>query len=309
MGSTYNQLTHQRFFSKLFVSVIIPVFNDSNRLQTCLNALNQQTYPKDLYEIIVVDNGSIYSPTPVTNRFECVYLAFEGKKGSYAARNKGVSLAKGKVIAFTDSDCIPQPDWIERGVIHIQRNAKVGIVGGKVVFTYKNQYFPNSFELFDSISYFQQRSNIELHHFSVTANLFTYREVFNKVGLFNNELKSGGDIEWGKRVHNYGYSIIYADDAIIYHPARNSFSQLYTKIVRVTEGLQDLKKIKGEVYLKDTINDFLPPLQRVLCILLDKRVNGFRKKVEVIIIMLILKYVRVWSKIRWHTTCVQQENH
>lgn len=299
----------QRHVQQPFVSIIIPVFNDTNRLKFCLEALSKQTYPKTRYEIIVIDNGSMANPKDVVDRFDCTRLDYENRRGSYAARNKGVSLTKGEVIAFTDSDCIPQLDWIEKGVIRLQSSPGIGIVGGNVVFKFKNKKNPNSFELYDRISYFQQRSNIELHHFSITANLFTLREVFYNVGLFNDKLKSGGDIEWGKRVQNYGYSSIYAHDTIVFHPARNSLFQLTRKTMRVTEGLQELKKINNEVYLRDTIYDFLPPIQRVSRILSDKRVKGFRKKIEVIIIILILKYVKVWSKVRWHIKYIQQENY
>jgi len=96
-----------------FVSVIIPVYNDPIRLRTCLQALEEQTYPKSMYAVIVVDNGSDESIEPIVAEFSQMKTSYEPHPRSYAARNKSLSPARGEVIAFTDSDCIPAPDWIE----------------------------------------------------------------------------------------------------------------------------------------------------------------------------------------------------
>ena len=96
-----------------FVSVVIPVYNDSVRLKTCLQALEAQTYPKEVYEVIVVDNGSDESIEPVVAEFPQARASYETHPGSYAARNKGVSISRGEVLAFTDLDDILAPDWIE----------------------------------------------------------------------------------------------------------------------------------------------------------------------------------------------------
>ena len=75
--------------SKPFVSVIIPVYNDSKRLQICLNALDNQTYPKDKYEVTAIDNGSDEEVSPLVSVYRQAKAIYEAKPGSYAARNKG----------------------------------------------------------------------------------------------------------------------------------------------------------------------------------------------------------------------------
>ena len=107
--------------NKHFVSVIIPVYNDSARVKICLEALEKQTYPQNLYEVIVVDNASDEYPAikDVVCQFSQAIAAYESRPGSYAARNKGISLAKGDIIAFTDADCIPAKNWIEKGVANL----------------------------------------------------------------------------------------------------------------------------------------------------------------------------------------------
>ena len=105
--------------SNLFVSVIIPVYNDSERLKLCLEALENQTYSKDLYEVIVVDNASEEDIKSIVGQFSQAKYTYESQSGSYVARNKGISIARGEILAFTDSDCIPASDWIEKGVANL----------------------------------------------------------------------------------------------------------------------------------------------------------------------------------------------
>ena len=88
-----------------FVTVIIPFYNDLDRLRECLICVFLQTYPHDCYEVIVVDNGSDEDFSPLQNKFHDLELLYEYRPGSYAARNTGIRYSKGEVLAFTDSDC------------------------------------------------------------------------------------------------------------------------------------------------------------------------------------------------------------
>src|SRR3712207_160037 len=95
-----------------YVTVIVPVYNDAGRVGSCLAALEAQTYPRQRYEVIVVDNGSTDATPAVVQSFR-VRLLFERQvRSSYAARNAGLAEAKGVIIALTDSDCTPTPGWL-----------------------------------------------------------------------------------------------------------------------------------------------------------------------------------------------------
>ena len=96
-----------------FVSVIIPVYNDADGLDKCLHSLDAQSYPRDLFEVVVVDNDSEIKIDKIVKKYKQSVLTHERKPGSYAARNRGISLAKGEIIGFTDSDCVPSKKWIE----------------------------------------------------------------------------------------------------------------------------------------------------------------------------------------------------
>jgi glycosyltransferase involved in cell wall biosynthesis len=133
--------------------VIIPTFCDS-RLKFGLSALNKQTYPKNLYEIIVVNNDANSTiPDETKLLFKDVIFINEHKEGSYAARNTGIKHSSGCILAFTDSDCIPNTKWIEEGV-RMFSNKNIGTVGGKIdFFSERNLDYWSLIEKFDSLTY------------------------------------------------------------------------------------------------------------------------------------------------------------
>jgi glycosyltransferase involved in cell wall biosynthesis len=223
-----------------FVSVIIPVYNDAERLEKCLTALSSQTYPKHRFEVIVVDNGSADNPAKLQHTFRHVVFLQEPRPGSYGARNKGIQAAKGDILGFTDSDCIPQQDWILNGVNALRNLPDCGLAAGQVQLFFKNPKRPTATEIYESIHAFDQENMVKKYHHGATANLFTYRRVMDNVGLFNPELKSGGDVEWGKRVFAAGYKQVYAENACVLHPARYSLKDIYKKTRRVEGGLYDM---------------------------------------------------------------------
>ncbi len=97
-------------------SVVICVYNDAQRLHSCLQALTDQVGAPP-FEVIVVDDGSSDDPwnsvRPFVEGHELVltYLAHEKNKGLSAARNTGIAACRGSVISFVDSDCVPPPEW------------------------------------------------------------------------------------------------------------------------------------------------------------------------------------------------------
>ncbi|MBD2038536.1 glycosyltransferase [Leptolyngbya sp. FACHB-321] len=288
--------------SNLFVSVIIPVFNDSERLKLCLQALKQQTYPEDCYEVIVVDNNSHEDIKSVVTQFNQVLLTHESRPGSYIARNTGLTLANGAAIAFTDVDCIPDPAWIEKGVAALLSTPNVGLVAGRIDLFCKDANNPNPVELYDSIALsFPQDKFIEDGKFGVTANLFTFRRVIDAVGMFDETLMSGGDRQWGERVFAKGYEQIYADDARVRHPARDSWDDLLKRSIRIIGGKYDLMRqntTSDLEALKDLILFLKPPFRSFFRIWTDQRLHGTKQKVQFTTVMLRLRWVAIQERLR-----------
>jgi len=96
------------------ISIVIPVYNGEKYIERCIRSLLGQDYPSCAYEILVVDNNSSDNTCRLVERHPRVSLLKESEQGSYAARNLGIAHAKGEVIAFTDPDCSPLPDWLSQ---------------------------------------------------------------------------------------------------------------------------------------------------------------------------------------------------
>lgn len=289
-----------------FVSVIIPVLNNIEGLRQTLSALDSQTYPAQLYEVIVVDNGSKEDLVKVIQEFEQVKLTYENQPGSYMARNQGISIAQGEILAFTDSDCIPEPDWLVNGVKQLMSVDNCGLVAGKINFFYQNPNQPTTIELYDSATFLDQKRYIEDHQYGATANMFTWKKVINTVGKFNATLKSGGDKEWGKRVAQHGYNLVYGADTCIAHPARYSLKEISQKIARTRKGgyeverLSANKKISFYWHQLVTILWRLKPPTRTASkkfASLDYSLNKFQKFKLLLVIMLI-HYQGAWIDIK-----------
>jgi len=292
-----------------FVSVIIPVYNDADRLNICLTALHQQTYDSDRYEIIIIDNGSDSSQAMdnLKAKFNKVVYEQELIPGSYAARNKGIIIAKGDVIAFTDSDCIPVNDWIEKGVKYLTKMPNCGLVAGRIEMFFKDPNHPNLCELYDRfVMDFPQKAFLEKRGAAFTANIFTWKHVLDKVGYFLTDLKSFGDQEWGKRVHGAGYGQIYADDACVYHPTRYTMADLHRRTLRLSGGIYDMYVAKEPLWwkrygrvVKLVINDlFKQPIKVTNQVIQDDRINNFSTKLKIVMITYFMQFLSAYEKVR-----------
>ncbi|RJP75612.1 MAG: glycosyltransferase [Desulfobacteraceae bacterium] len=284
----------------MFTSVIIPAFNDP-RIQIALEALLKQTCPKDQYEIIIADNGSTDDTRSIIESYcnnypDHILIVHEKKiQSSYAARNKALHFARGNYIAFTDSDCIPDKDWVKNGISAlIQEGANCG--GGRIDFFFKSNQ-PNIYEYLDSARKLDQKSYILSTGFAATANFFIKRDLFEKYGEFRHDLISGGDYEFGRRLTNAGEKIIYIPNAVVRHPARNSFKQIFKKTVRVAKGQNELASFGLLDHEKITWRNWLPKLRYPI----DhqwSRTHSLIEKVQLTILVSLFRYINLWERIR-----------
>ncbi len=290
--------------SQVFVSVVIPVLNDAQRLAVCLGALRAQTYPKDLFEVIVVDNGSTDDIKSVIDEFKDFTFVLETGRGPAAARNKGVTLARGEIIAFTDADCVPAPDWIEKAVKSMSNVPKCDVIAGKVELFFKDANNPKIVELYESIWAFQQERCVEKSRFGVTANLITYKQVFKDVGLFDSntfKTAAGEDREWGNRVFSSGRRIVYADDVRVAHPAVSSWKELFNKEIRIARGnflFAGEKTLPTREYFSITVKRASEVLESIVRFWSDKRVKGKRQKIAVIFVQICMRFVGFFERTR-----------
>lgn len=222
----------------LAVSVIVPVRDDPERLRACLTALARQTLPDEQFEVVVVDNAS---REPVTIDDPGVRVVREPRVGSYAARNRGLRVTTAPVVAFTDADCLPEPDWLERG---LARLAGADVVAGAIEVFPRLTRRPRAVETYERLTAFPQQHFVERWGFGATANVIARRAVVDAVGPFDASLESGGDAEWGERVTAAGFRTVYADEVVVRHPARRTLRELSTKFRRITRGIDQLGRLR-----------------------------------------------------------------
>ncbi|MEX2170566.1 MAG: glycosyltransferase [Pirellulales bacterium] len=287
------------------VSVIIPVYDDTARLQSCLERLAAQTYPSDRWEVIVVDNGSKTSPREIVERFPFCRFAEESMPGSYAARNRGLKMAQGQAIAFTDSDCLPAANWLEEGVRAIGSASTKQFAGGRIEIVPNDINRPTAIELYDMAFGLNQKINVLLLHHAATANMFAPVELFRLVGPFDSTVKSGGDMEWGQRAARHGASVLFADRAVVSHPARTTYAEILRQTRRHVGGRADRKRMsagrfKTLHFWKTLWRSIVPDVGKIghAKRLLRERGYGTVAWLRTIPVVLAVQYVRLWEFLR-----------
>lgn len=207
----------------VFVSIIVPVKNQSMTIRKCIDSLLKLNYPK--YEIIIVDNGSKDNSSVIVRRYKNkkIKLLFEQKPGAYNARNKGIRVARGSIIAFTDGDCVVHKDWL-KFLVQPFKNIEICGVGGKV-----GVYQPkNEFELYCNKFYHLNELYIRKSYL-ITANVAYRKKVLEEAGLFDGELPSGGDVDMSWKTIKLGYKLCFEPRAFVAHIYKETPIEMFKK--------------------------------------------------------------------------------
>ena len=278
------------------VSVIVPHYNDLDRLDQCLAALEVQTMPRSDYEILVADNGTPAGldavRAVVRNRARLIEAPIPG---AGPARNAGAAEAQGRILAFTDCDCVPEAHWLEEGVRALDM---ADFVGGRMTVTVRSPGHMSAAEAFETVFAFQNRSYVLKKHFTVTANLFCPAALFKDVGPFRTEVSE--DKEWCLRARDKGYRIGYAEKAVVGHPARRNWRELKRKWQRMSAESYALMRERNGSSLCWLLRTWALPLSilpHAVCTLTDDRLPAIRDRAGAVG-MLILS--RLWRFAEGH---------
>jgi len=150
------------------------------------------------------------------------------EKGAGPARNGGVALARGAILAFIDSDCVPEPEWLAEGLAAL---AAYDFVGGRVTVLVEDLAAMSGAEAFERVFAFDFETYITKKGFTGAGNLFCSRAVFDQVGEFRVGISE--DVDWSYRARKMGLRLGYAPNAIVGHPARRNWDELWSKWRRV----------------------------------------------------------------------------
>jgi glycosyltransferase involved in cell wall biosynthesis len=223
-----------------FVSIIVPVYNGEHHIRSCLESLLSLNYPSKKFEIIIVDNNSNDATNGIIRKYPVISLVEDRIQSSYAARNTGVRRSRGDLIAFTDSDCIADKDWIVKAVEHFQ-DETIGCVAGRI-----DGYSPSNYiERYLLKIRFLSQEHTMGHRFlpyPQTANAIYRKKVFDEIGLFEENWISSGDadIAWRMLLQS-DYRLIFCIDSLVFHVHRSTLKGYFKQ--RATHGY-------GEVLLR-----------------------------------------------------------
>ncbi len=210
-----------------FVSIIVPVYNGERYIGNCIKSLLELNYPSTKYEIIIVDNNSKDNTYRIVQEYPVVLIKEDRIQSSYAARNAGLNIANGEIIAFTDSDCVADKDWLALAVGQLRQGEDIGCVAGKIEGYSPSNYIEEYLVRNRSLS-----EEFTLNHrflpYPPTANAIYRKDVFKSIGKFEENWISGGDadIAWRMQLHS-NYRIIYCRDAVIYHIHRSTLKGFF----------------------------------------------------------------------------------
>jgi len=189
------------------ISVIIPTFNEEENIAQCLVSLSHQTIPRGEYEIIVVDGGSKDATCAIAKKYaDSVIVQTSRKVGG--ARNDGVKVAKGEIIATTDADCILPPGWLERIIRDFKKPGVVQVYGP--VYPIEDG-LGNQFSLFLANTFSRIGYYSRIFYYTLGCNTAFRKEAFEKAGMYRC-IDAGDDLEIAMRLKDLGR--IYFDNRL-----------------------------------------------------------------------------------------------
>jgi glycosyltransferase involved in cell wall biosynthesis len=210
------------------VSVIIPHYNDLDHLERCLESLRRQTLPRERFEIIVADNNSVGGVRAVERIATDVMVVPAPEQGAGPARNAAVAVARGTVLAFIDSDCLADQNWLQHGISALEQ---FDYAGGQVITKIWQPREITPAEAVEAVFAFNFKKYIERDEFSGSGNLFVPKAIFGRVGGFRAGVSE--DIDWCRRANALGFRLGYAERAIVSHSARREWRELKRKWDRI----------------------------------------------------------------------------
>jgi cellulose synthase/poly-beta-1,6-N-acetylglucosamine synthase-like glycosyltransferase len=210
------------------VAVIVPVRNGAAEVAECVRACLAQTRPPD--ELVVVDNGSIDDTGAVASAAGARVL-IEPVRGSYRARNRGWKATAADIVAFTDVDCVPHPNWLAE-LAEPFGDPSVAGVGGAIV---QAELKSASQRWMVQRRFLDQAQNAahEFLPFFATANVAYRRSVLEDLDGFDEAYLSGGDCDMSWRIQALGSGrLVYRPTAQVQHHVGEGLSEVTSRWYR-----------------------------------------------------------------------------
>ncbi|MBN1527265.1 MAG: glycosyltransferase [Candidatus Omnitrophica bacterium] len=203
----------------MLFSVVVPFLNEEKYIRRCLEALVNQDFDKNEYEIIFVDNGSTDGSSAIVSEHSGVTLLKECGGGAYKARNRGIAAARGDILAFSDADCVVSNGWLS-AIFEGMRVQEASITMGPVNFPGEGSAALKLFEDYNSAKLEYTLKYCEpKHYYGNGGNMAIRADVIRKAGPFSERMRRGGDGEMVQRclAEYEGCKIVYLEDMKVEH--------------------------------------------------------------------------------------------
>ncbi len=215
---------------KLEFSITVPTYNRPQRLTALLEQLARSDYPRERFEVIVVDDGSVPPLQPVVERFRdllnVVYLR-QNHGGVAKGRQTGAEAAHGRFLAFTDDDCLPAPDWLPRLEAALKSVPNCGC-GGRTLNALPQNHYSTASQALTSYLYERMNANPKGTRFFANNNFALPRELYLEIGgLDTSWPMCGEDRDLCARWFDHGYPLVFVPDATVYHAHELSFARFW----------------------------------------------------------------------------------
>jgi mycofactocin system glycosyltransferase len=206
------------------VSVIIPVRNRPKEITDCLEALSALDYPLEKLEIIVVDDASDDTTPRAIERFPQVrLLRMQQHRQASFCRNRAAEIARGDLLAFTDSDCLADANWL-RELVPAFRDRTLGALGGWVdAAGDKNPLdrYEKAKSALKIGAWFRRSDQVERFFYVPTCNFLVRKDLFLRLNGFRESLHVGEDVDFCWRLQDAGFAMEYRPMGKVSHKHRN----------------------------------------------------------------------------------------
>jgi len=240
------------------VSIIVASYNSQDTIEECLKSILAQNYPKDAFEVIVMDGESKDNTVKIAQQFHIKVLSI--RLNCPAAYNYAMKIVAYPILGFIDADAKVEPDWLKKVTPHLAEPEVAGVSGSIETWNADNPWAR-------SIGYELKSRYRRIGKYTgriATMNLLLKKSVIEEVGGWDEKLPSQYDTDFGFRMSGRGYKIAYEPTAVCYHFNRPTLKAFYRQQLQYGKNTLKLYFKHGHLAKGDEITDLGMNIQPIL---------------------------------------------
>ena len=240
------------------VSIVVASYNSQDTIEECLKSILAQNYPKDAFEVIVMDGESKDNTVKIAQQFPIKVLSI--RLNCPAAYNYAMKIVAYPILGFIDADAKVEPDWLKKVTPHLAESEVAGVSGSIETWNIDNPWAR-------SIGYELKNRYRRIGKYTgriATMNLLLKKSVIEEVGGWDEKLPSQYDTDFGFRMSGRGYKIAYEPTAVCYHFNRPTLKAFYRQQLQYGKNTLKLYFKHGHLAKGDEITDLGMNIQPIL---------------------------------------------